>query len=79
MLIQAAMDLELHVSMLDPDPAAPCATLAATFTAGSLTDYATVYGWRQQQDLLTIESSMSIAPPSHSSPGKGNASFPSQR
>lgn len=55
MLIQSAVDLDVHISVLDPDPDAPCAGLATAFTVGSLTDYDTVYRWGQDQDLLTIE------------------------
>lgn len=55
MLIQAAIDLNLELHMLDPDPQAPCHQLAASFTQGSLTDYTTVLAWGRQFDLITIE------------------------
>lgn len=55
MLIQAAVDLNLELHMLDPDPVAPCHQLANSFTQGSLTDYDTVLQWGQQFDLITIE------------------------
>ena len=55
MLIQAAVDLNLELHMLDPDPQAPCHQLASTFTQGALTDYETVLNWGRQFDLITIE------------------------
>ncbi|GAB3561305.1 5-(carboxyamino)imidazole ribonucleotide synthase [Spirosoma luteolum] len=55
MLLQAAIDWNLRVHVLDPDPAAPCRTLCTTFTPGSLTDYDTVYQFGQAVDVLTIE------------------------
>lgn len=55
MLIQAAIDLNLELHMLDQDPQAPCHQLAASFTQGSLTDYNTVLEWGRQFDLITIE------------------------
>lgn len=55
MLIQTATDLNLELHMLDPDPAAPCRQLAASFTQGALTDYYTVLNWGKQFELLTIE------------------------
>ena len=55
MLLQAAIDWNLRVHILDPDPEAPCRTLCAQFTPGSLTDYDTVYQFGQGVDVLTIE------------------------
>lgn len=55
MLIQSAVDYNLELHMLDPDPQAPCHQLAGSFTQGSLTDYQTVVEWGKQFDLLTIE------------------------
>ncbi|WP_224995440.1 5-(carboxyamino)imidazole ribonucleotide synthase [Cesiribacter sp. SM1] len=55
MLIQSAVDYNLELHMLDPDPQAPCHQLASSFTQGSLTDYNTVLEWGKQFDLLTIE------------------------
>lgn len=55
MLLQAAIDWNLRVHVLDPDPAAPCRTLCTAFTTGSLTDYDTVYQFGQAVDVLTIE------------------------
>ncbi|AHM61025.1 phosphoribosylaminoimidazole carboxylase, ATPase subunit [Flammeovirgaceae bacterium 311] len=55
MLIQSAVDFNLELHMLDPDPQAPCHQLASSFTPGSLTDYNTVLEWGRQFELLTIE------------------------
>lgn len=55
MLLQAAIDWNLRVHILDPDAEAPCRTLCTEFTQGSLTDYDTVYQFGQNVDVLTIE------------------------
>ncbi len=55
MLLQAAIDWNLRVHVLDPDADAPCRTLCTQFTTGSLTDYDTVYQFGQSVDVLTIE------------------------
>ncbi|RMG61409.1 MAG: 5-(carboxyamino)imidazole ribonucleotide synthase [Bacteroidetes bacterium] len=55
MLIQAAIDLNVHISALDPAAEAPAAPYAHRFVQGSLTDYDTVYQFGQACDLLTIE------------------------
>ena len=55
MLIQSAVDFNLNVHVLDPNPQAPCHAIATQFTPGSLTDFDTVYAFGQSCDLLTIE------------------------
>ena len=55
MLVQAAIDWNLRIHILDPDPQAPCRHLCAEFTVGSLTDYETVWAFGQAVDVLTIE------------------------
>ena len=55
MLIQSAIDFNIDVHILDPDPHAPCKNLAVTFTEGSLTDFETVYAFGKQCDIITIE------------------------
>ncbi len=54
MLIQSGIDFNINFSILDPDPAAPCKSLAE-FTTGKLTDYETVLAFGQSCDLITIE------------------------
>ncbi|WKN46080.1 5-(carboxyamino)imidazole ribonucleotide synthase [Tunicatimonas pelagia] len=55
MLIQAAIDLNIDVHVLDPDANAPCRDIATQFTQGSLTDADTVYKFAQNCDVVTIE------------------------
>lgn len=55
MFIQEALNYDVHVHCLDPDPEAPCSTIASSFTVGSLTDYSTVLNFGADKDLLTIE------------------------
>jgi 5-(carboxyamino)imidazole ribonucleotide synthase len=55
MLIQSAIDFNIDVLVLDPDPQAPCSCIAHRFTAGDLQDYDTVYRFGQACDLITIE------------------------
>lgn len=55
MLIQAAIDFNFHIRVLDPSSEAPCRPYAHHFEQGSLTDYDTVYQFGQQTDVLTIE------------------------
>lgn len=54
MLLQAAIDLNLYVKILDVKDA-PCAAIAPEFVEGSLQDYDTVYRFGQDVDVLTIE------------------------
>ena len=55
MFIQSAMDFNIDVHILHPDPDAPCKSVATTFTTGKLTDYDTVYSFGKSCDLITIE------------------------
>ena len=55
MSLQAAIDFDLHVKVLDPDSAAPCKAIAPEFVLGSFQDYDTVYQFGQGLDVLTIE------------------------
>lgn len=55
MMIQNAVNLNLNISVLDPDKNAPCRHLVKKFTQGSLTDYDTVYEFGKDKDLITIE------------------------
>lgn len=54
MLIQHGLNWNLPVSVLDPDPQAPCSQLAP-FTTGKLTDYETVMKFGASCDLITVE------------------------
>lgn len=55
MLIQDAININVSVHCLDPDPNAPCAKLASSFTVGNLKDYDTVINFGKDKDVLTIE------------------------
>lgn len=54
MLIQAGIDYNIPFVVLDPDPQAPCASLAA-FHTGKLTDFDTVLRFGSACDIITIE------------------------
>ena len=55
MMIQSAINYNLNISILDPDPNAPCSSLVSDFTIGPLTDFDTVYNWGKDKELITIE------------------------
>jgi 5-(carboxyamino)imidazole ribonucleotide synthase len=55
MLLQAAIDLDIHVKILDPDTDAPCAKIAPEFVVGSFQDFETVYQFGQDCEVITIE------------------------
>jgi 5-(carboxyamino)imidazole ribonucleotide synthase len=55
MLIQEAINFNISVSILDPDPSAPCKEICSQFIIGSLQDFETVYKFGKSVDLLTIE------------------------
>lgn len=55
MLIQSAIDFNLEINILDPDPDAPCNKIAHEFTCGKLTDFDTVYNFGKTCDVVTIE------------------------
>jgi 5-(carboxyamino)imidazole ribonucleotide synthase len=55
MLLQAAIDLDMKVSCLDPDATAPCHELAHLFKQGSLQDYDSVYQFGRDYDVISIE------------------------
>lgn len=55
MLLQAAVDWNLEIHVLDPDAEAPCKKIAPYFHQGSLQDYDTVYHFGKELDVITIE------------------------
>lgn len=55
MMIQSAINLNLQISVLDPDKNAPCRHLVKKFVQGDLTDYDAVYEFGKDKDLITIE------------------------
>ena len=55
MLLQKAIDLDLHISVLDPDEDSPCKNICKEFFHGSFTDYDAVYNFGKQFNIVTIE------------------------
>ncbi|MFN6038763.1 MAG: 5-(carboxyamino)imidazole ribonucleotide synthase [Bacteroidota bacterium] len=55
MLIQSGINLNLQISVLDPDAAAPCKNLCSKFVVGDLMDEKTVYEFGKKADIITIE------------------------
>jgi 5-(carboxyamino)imidazole ribonucleotide synthase len=55
MLIQAAMNYDCRIHVLDPDRDAPCYPYCHEFTWGALSDFDAVYRFGKRVDLLTIE------------------------
>lgn len=55
MIIQEALNLDIDIHILEPDPNAPCAKIASTFTCGSITDYTSVYDFGKKMDSLSVE------------------------
>ena len=55
MLIQEAINFNVNIHVLDPDPNAPCKRLCNQFECGALNDYDTVYNFGKDLDMITIE------------------------
>jgi 5-(carboxyamino)imidazole ribonucleotide synthase len=55
MLIQEAVNYDVHIHCLDPDDSAPCRHLATSFTVGSLNDFETVYHFGKSKSVITVE------------------------
>lgn len=55
MLIQPAIDLDLTIHCLDPDPNAPCKSIAHEFVVGDFKDYQTVMSFAEKCEIITIE------------------------
>lgn len=55
MLLTPCQQFDVHVTMMDPDPEAPCKELANSFIVGNIQDYDTVLNYGRQFDVLTIE------------------------
>jgi 5-(carboxyamino)imidazole ribonucleotide synthase len=55
MFIQEAINFDVQVHSLDPDPEAPCKTIATSFTVGSLNEYETLYNFGLDKDVITVE------------------------
>ena len=55
MMIQSAIDLNLEIKSMDPDPNAPCKSLAAEFVQGDIKDYDQVMAFGALCDIITVE------------------------
>ncbi|MAY83789.1 MAG: 5-(carboxyamino)imidazole ribonucleotide synthase [Flavobacteriales bacterium] len=55
MSLQEAYNLNLHISILDPSPNAPCKPLTDDFVQGDFKDFETVYNFGKDKDVMTIE------------------------
>jgi len=55
MMIQEAINWNVHISTLDSDPEAPCSKISHEFVCGSITDYDTVINFGKDKNLLTVE------------------------
>jgi 5-(carboxyamino)imidazole ribonucleotide synthase len=55
MIIQEAINWNVHVYTLDSDPEAPCSKISHEFVCGSITDYETVLHFGKDKDLITVE------------------------
>lgn len=55
MFIQEAINYNIGVHILDPDPNAPCNTIAESFTVGNFNDYQTVLDFGRPLDIISIE------------------------
>lgn len=79
MMIQSGIDLNLDIHVLDPDPHAPCRDIAASFTAGKITDFQTVYDFGKKCDLITIEIENVNTEALKALEGEGRKVFPQPR
>lgn len=55
MLIRSAIDFNIEVAILDPNPDAPCRKNATEFEIGDLNDFDTVYNFGKKYEVITIE------------------------
>lgn len=55
MLIQEAINLNIHVDCMDSDPNAPCSTITKSFVCGSITNFDSVYEFGKNKSILTVE------------------------
>lgn len=55
MMIQSAMNYDVHVYSMDTSKTAPCGTLAYEFTEGDIQSYDDVLNFGKDKDVLTVE------------------------
>ncbi len=55
MFIQEAINFDVQVYVIDPDPNAPCKGIATSFVVGSILDYQSVLDFGMDKDVITVE------------------------
>ena len=55
MFIQEAINFDVEIHILDPNPKAPCSAIANHFVCGDFKDFQTVLDFGKHLDVLTIE------------------------
>jgi 5-(carboxyamino)imidazole ribonucleotide synthase len=55
MLIQEAINWNVHIYTMDSDPDSPCSRISHHFTCGSITDYDAVLNFGKDKNLITVE------------------------
>lgn len=55
MFIQEALNYDVQVYCMDPDPQAPCSRIAAGFVTGNLMDFDAVVAFGKDKQVLTVE------------------------
>lgn len=55
MLVQKAIDFNIDLKIIDPDPNAPCKHIVENFVCGDLKDYETVIEFGKDLNVLSIE------------------------
>jgi len=55
MFIQEAINFDVQVHVLDPDPNAPCKLIAHSFSQGELTNHEALFQFGLDKDVLTVE------------------------
>lgn len=55
MMIQSAMNYDIHIFAMDKSKSAPCGTLAYEFTEGDIQNYNDVVSFGKDKDVVTVE------------------------
>lgn len=55
MLIQEAINWNVHVYTMDSDPDSPCSKISHQFTCGSITNYEDILKFGKDKNLITVE------------------------
>lgn len=55
MMIQSAIDINLEIKSMDPDPNAPCKSIASEFVNGDIRNFDEVLAFGESCDIITVE------------------------